>query len=352
MAESSPTTEGSSDAAEGPPRGRLWWRLVMVGVAGVVLYFFAPGLTEVLQAWPRLAEIAPGSFALMFLAEFGSFGCVWALQRMAFAGASWFSLVSSQLASNAFSRVVPGGAAAGGALQFRMLTHAGVDTARSVAGLTAISLITTASVFMLPLFSLPAIATGIQVPSGLLTTAWVGGIAFALMFLAGLALVVSDRPLMLTGRFVISVQRRLGRFSDPDLAARLIQERDLVVRSLGARWPWAVATSVGKWLLDYLALLAALAAVGDETRPSLVLLAYVAGAVLSMVPITPGGLGFVEVGLVATLTAAGVTPARAAIAVLAYRLVSYWLPMIAGLAAWVSFRARVRASNVAGKATS
>jgi uncharacterized protein (TIRG00374 family) len=242
--------------------------------------------------------------------------------------------------------VVPGGGTAGGALQYRMLTDAGVDTARSAAGLTAISLITTASVFMLPLLSVPAIATGVQVPSGLLTTAWVGGIAFALMFLAGLWLVVSDQPLMLTGRFVIGLQRRLGREVDPNLSNRLLSERAQVVRSLGARWPWAVATSVGKWLFDYLALLAALAAVGDETRPSLVLLAYVAGAVLAMIPITPGGLGFVEAGLLGGLTAAGVTPGRAAIAVLAYRLVSYWLPLMAGLGAWVSFRARARLGGV------
>jgi uncharacterized protein (TIRG00374 family) len=346
VADSYSTAERPSEAAEGPPRGRLWWRLAMVGVAAVALYLFAPVFTELLSAWPDLAEIAPGSFALMFLAELTSFGCVWLLQRLAFVGAPWFALISSQLASNAFSRVVPGGAAAGGALQYRMLTDAGVDTARSAAGLTAISLITTASVFMLPLLSVPAIATGVQVPSGLLTTAWVGGIAFALMFLAGLWLVVSDQPLMLTGRFVIGLQRRLGREVDPNLSNRLLSERAQVVRSLGARWPWAVATSVGKWLFDYLALLAALAAVGDETRPSLVLLAYVAGAVLAMIPITPGGLGFVEAGLLGGLTAAGVTPGRAAIAVLAYRLVSYWLPLMAGLGAWVSFRARARLGGV------
>ena len=118
----------------------------MFGLAAVALYLVLPGLTEVLQAWPRLAEIAPGWFALMGAAEIASFGCVWWLQRFVFVGARWFPLITSQLASNAFSRVVPGGAAAGGALQYRMLTAAGVDTARSAAGLTAISLLTTASI--------------------------------------------------------------------------------------------------------------------------------------------------------------------------------------------------------------
>ena len=60
---------------------------------------------------------------------------------------------------------------------------------------------------------------------------------------------------------------------------------------------------MGNWLFDYLALLAALTAVGSRPRPSLVLLAYVAAALLGMIPITPGGLGFVEAGLAATLDA-------------------------------------------------
>ena len=84
--------------------------------------------------------------------------------------------------------------------------------------------------------------------------------------------------------------------------------------------------------------MAALSATGDATSPSLVLLAYVAGAVLSMIPITPGGLGFVEAGLTTTLVAAGVAPRQAVLATLAYRLVSYWIPMVAGLIAYITFR--------------
>jgi uncharacterized protein (TIRG00374 family) len=71
-----------------------------------------------------------------------------------------------------------------------------------------------------------------------------------------------------------------------------------------------------------------------------VLLAYVVSAVLGMIPITPGGLGFVEAGLTATLVLAGVSAGTAAIATLAYRLVSYWLPLPAGLLAYGLYRRR------------
>jgi uncharacterized protein (TIRG00374 family) len=64
-----------------------------------------------------------------------------------------------------------------------------------------------------------------------------------------------------------------------------------------------------------------------------VLLAYTASQLLAMVPLTPGGLGFVEAGLTGLLALAGVNAGDAAVATLAYRLVSYWLPLPAGAGA-------------------
>ena len=113
-----------------------------------------------------------------------------------------------------------------------------------------------------------------------------------------------------------------------------------MVAGLGARWKAALLASVGNWLLDYFALVAALMAVGVRPRLSLVLLAYGATALLGMIPLTPGGLGFVEAGLTAMLVISGVPSAEALLATLAYRVVSYWLPLPAGLVAHLLFRHR------------
>ncbi len=55
--------------------------------------------------------------------------------------------------------------------------------------------------------------------------------------------------------------------------------------------------AVGNTGFDHLALLCALRAVGATPRPSLVVLAYAASELLALIPLTPGGLGFVEAGL-------------------------------------------------------
>jgi uncharacterized protein (TIRG00374 family) len=81
-------------------------------------------------------------------------------------------------------------------------------------------------------------------------------------------------------------------------------------------------------------------ATGSQPRPSLVLLAYAATGILALVPITPGGLGIVEASLSGLLVLAGVPGAEAFVATLAYRLASYWLPLLAGLVAYLLFRRR------------
>jgi uncharacterized protein (TIRG00374 family) len=125
----------------------------------------------------------------------------------------------------------------------------------------------------------------------------------------------------------------LRRHSPPahGLPGRLIQERDRILATVGRRWRSALAASIGRWAFDYATLLAALAAVGSHPRPALVLLAFCAAQLLAQLPITPGGLGFVEAGLTATLALAGVPAGAAVLATFAYRLLTYWLPMPLGL---------------------
>jgi len=104
----------------------------------------------------------------------------------------------------------------------------------------------------------------------------------------------------------------------------------------------AVLFTVGLWLLDLFTLMAALAAVGS--RPSLipVIVAYCVAQILAQIPLTPGGLGFVEAGVTATLALAGVSAADAALARLAYRVFSCWLPLPVGLVAVLAFRLGAR----------
>lgn len=321
---------------------RLAGQALFLLVTLVSLYLLLPSLLEVFTSWRELFELRPEWVAIALGLEALSFVAVWELQRIALQTGSWLPVSLSQLAGNGLGRIVPGGAATSAALQYRMLVRAGLPGGRIASGLTAVSVLLFGVVLALPVLALPAVVGGTPVDSGLVQAAYLGAGAFVLVLVGGVASFLWDRPLALAGRAVESVANRTVRRGRPltGVADRLLHERDSLRRTFGKRWRSAVLAAAGKPLLDYLALLACLRAVGAEPNPSLVLLAYVAASFLAMIPLTPGGLGFVEAGLTGLLALAGVGGAAAAVATLAYRLISFWLPIPAGGVAYAIFRHR------------
>jgi len=320
-------------------RRALLRRVVVLGISAVGLYLVWPSLLRTFSTLPSLGDVHPGWFVAMGALEAGAFVSIWVLLRLALRRRGWFRIATTQLASNAVSRILPGGAATGGALQYAWLVRSGMDGATVASGLTAASLISTAAVLVLPVLSLPAVLGGAPIDRGLARSAWIGLGAFVLAAVVGAVLLTTDRPLAWVGRVVervVNVFRRRSPVSG--LPERLRSERDEIRKVFGRRWFEALVSALANRLFDYLALLAALVAVGAQPRPSIVLLAYAGSVVLGMIPITPGGLGFVEAGLTAMLVLAGIPTAQATVATLAYRLVSYWLPIPAGAVAGLLFR--------------
>jgi uncharacterized membrane protein YbhN (UPF0104 family) len=121
-------------------------------------------------------------------------------------------------------------------------------------------------------------------------------------------------------------------------ATTLVAARDRVATAFAGRWWRAVTAAAANRIFDYAALVAALVALGVHARPSEVLRAYAVAQALALVPITPGGLGFVESGLTTLLVLIGVSADQAVVGTLLYRLISYWLPIPIGALAWAGWR--------------
>jgi uncharacterized protein (TIRG00374 family) len=310
----------------------------VLGLTGLGLYVVWPSLAAVFSSGPQLKHVNPLWGIPIVLAEIASFACMWALLRLALDVKPWFPVATAQLAGNAFSRIVPGGAAAGGAMQFDMLRQAGIGTTWAATSVTAVSLISTATLLGLPVISIVSILiTGASVEHNLFRAGSIAVVVCVGAIAGGAVLLFADHPLLWLGALIQRLRNRLFRRRTPmsGLPDRLVDERDLIRRVLGAGWWQALFFSVGNWLLDLMALLIALAAVGAQPRASVVLLAYVVAAFLGMIPITPGGLGFVEAGLVATLSLAGIGTDQALLATLVYRLAAYWMPIPMGAVAYL-----------------
>jgi uncharacterized protein (TIRG00374 family) len=317
-------------------------RVVALVVAAVGLYFVWPALVKVFGSFDELSTIRPGWFIAMALLELASFACVWVLVGLSTSSSNWLLIATAQLVGNAVSSVLPGGAAAGGPLQFSYMVRGGEEPVRTASGLTAVLLLTTTTLFGLAGLCVPLTFRIEHIDSRLETASWLGLGVFVVLFVVGAIAFTLDRPLRAVGSAAQWLVNHVRRRKPPvrDLGNRLVEQRDRVRQALGAEWQWALLAVVCKWAFDYFALVAAIAGSGARVHAVPVLLAYVAASVLAMVPITPGGLGFVEAGLAATLVWAGLPAANATLATLAYRLVSYWLPLGLGLVAAVVYHAR------------
>lgn len=92
------------------------------------------------------------------------------------------------------------------------------------------------------------------------------------------------------------------------------------------------------WLLDAACLWVFLLALHHYVSPIDVFVAYGIGNLLAAIPITPGGLGTVELAVTALLSGFGVPPLIAGLAVLGWRLLNFWIPIPVGGACYVSLR--------------
>lgn len=343
--------ESISTAPDGAAQIGAWIKQgVFFALGAAALYLFSPQILDVVSEAERFRSIRPVWFAVMAALEVLSFVCVWWLVRIVLPGVSWFVVATSQLVSNAVSRIVPGGAAVGGATLFRMLSVSGVTNAEAGAALAATSILSTAALVAIPATGLLMAVLGAPIPEDLEPAAVAGGVLFVLLLMFGWLAISFDRPLLRLGSGLDRAARLWSRRFGPPRSVdppRLLEERDRLIEVVGPNWPKAVTAAALNWAFDYLALVAALYAVGADPRLSLVLLAYAGAAVLGMISITPGGLGFVEAGLFWLLVVSGINSQDALLATAAYRFISLWMPILCGVPALLAHRHRFRSGATA-----
>jgi len=148
--------------------------------------------------------------------------------------------------------------------------------------------------------------------------------------------------------------RVLRRSPRGSMTAALVRFRTETIGLLHSRWPALSVATLISHLSLFVVLLIALRHVGvsnDEVSWQQVLAAFCFVRLLTALPITPGGLGVVELGATAALVAAGGDRGQVVAAVLVYRAATYLPPIPLGLAAYAFWRkgAKGRPERVAAR---
>lgn len=134
----------------------------------------------------------------------------------------------------------------------------------------------------------------------------------------------------------------------PRLAALIRPVADAISSSrsvAGRHWALALAAATANWLTDLICLAATARAFHLPVSPFELAAIYLTVQIVRQVPLTPGGIGVIEVSLLAGLVSAGAAEAPATATVLVYRLLSCWLIIPVGLLGWLVLRRPSRSAR-------
>ena len=300
--------------------------LLVILVAVVLL---APGLGQVrdllVEAKPgwlvlatALEALSYGSYVLMF----GPVFCTGLSRRR-----SW-QIGGAELAMGS---LVPASGAGGLALGAWVLNRGGMGGKRIARRSVAFFLIKSGANFLAVAVIGAALAVGLLGPD---LSLWLTALpaALATLVICGMALLPRLGPGTVPGPDASRFRRGVGhsRIALIDGTAEAIQ----ILRSGDLR---VLTGSLGYWIFDNAVLWATFHAFGLSPPITVILMGYLIGQLGGLLPI-PGGIGGIDLGLIGTLIVYGTPAAGTAAAVLAYRIILFWLPLVIGGISFTTLR--------------
>jgi putative heme transporter len=237
-------------------------------------------------------------------------------------------MVAITLAAQSITNSLPAGSVIAPVYAFRQYRRRGADEA--VAGWSVVATFVVASVTLAVVAAIGASVAGAEGASldlvGVIVAVLIVSVAMGAVF-------VQKRALVWAVTAFLRLCRRLTGWPRGELAAQIVRRLTAVHLSPGQviSLLWL---GLANWMLDGTCLALSFLAVGASVPWEGLLLAYGAGQLAGNLPITPGGLGVVEGSLTIAIVAYGGAAPATVVAVLLYRVISFWLMLPVGWGAW------------------
>jgi uncharacterized protein (TIRG00374 family) len=315
-----------------------------VVLAVVVEYLVVPQIAGTRNSWHLLLNVRNGWLLLAVALEAASLAAYAALTRAMLPRGErpgYATVLGIDLSTMAASHVVPAGSAVGLGLGYRLLTRAGVSGSGAVFA-KATQAVGSAVVLNIILW----LALVASIPMHGFSPVY-GPIAIVGLVLLTAAAVLLALVLHGDVQAAHVLARLLGRLPmvSEDRVRRGVLSAAGHLRTFAAdrrRLTVTFVLAAANWLLDAGALWASVQAFGHTLGPDGLLVPYGIAAVLAALPITPAGLGVVEASLIPSLVAFSTPRGVAILGVLAWRAISFLLPIPIGAASYLLLQRRLR----------
>ncbi len=333
-------------------RARIVAMVVSLVVIAGVFAFALPRIADYGDVWGVVKGLSWQWIVVLLVAVLlntATYGPPWVA---ALPGLSYWRATRLTLASTAMSTVAPGGAAVGMASSVAMLKAWGFR-GRPV----GLAVVVTSVWNQLVILGMPIIALAGVVAEGgrnrtlelVAVVALVVFVAIVVGFAVGLssgrlARRVGDRAARLATRVKHVLRKAPVKWNGESFARFRGETIDLIRR----RWWLLTLTTLAGHLTVFVVLLASVRAVGIPRVEVTIVEAFAAWAlarVLGSIPITPGGVGFVELGLTGALVAFGASNSEAVAATLIYRFLTVVPTLVFGLASAATWKLGHRAAS-------
>jgi uncharacterized membrane protein YbhN (UPF0104 family) len=338
-------TEVIATTRRGPKVRTVVSALVSIALVVGVFWFFLPQFTSISAVWASIRAMTWIEIGTLLLAAAWNLFTYLLVNVVTMPGLKLRQAAVATEASTAVSNTVPGGGAIGIGLNYAMYSSWGFSRSRTSVFLIVSGLWNNFAKLALPVLALTLLALRGH-PSGARVVAGLIGVGALLAAVTVLWLLMrSERSAIqlgiVSGRVASALLRPFGRgpVHGWELATAKFRTRTIVL--VRARWLWITLVTVVSHLSLFFVLLLALRHVGvSEAEVSWVevLAVFSFARLLTALPITPGGLGVVEVALITGLVAAGGPRPEVAAAVLVFRALTYVLPIPLGVLAYVFWR--------------
>lgn len=319
--------------------------VVSLAVVGAIFFGVLPKITDLSEVRREIAAMTSVEVATLVAVALWNLATYLFVWVASLPGLRYGQAAVVTQSTTALANTVPAGAALAIALTYSMFSSWGFKRGAITRAVLVSGIWNNFVKLGLPVLALALLAIEGEA-GGARAVAGVAGIATLVAAVAVFALMLHKEATarrfgLLAQRVAAPVARLVRRGQPQGWDEALAAFRSKIIRLLASRWHWLTLATVVSHLSLFLVLLVALRHVGvsdDEVDWVEVLAAFAFVRLLGAIPITPGGLGVIELGLIAALVTAGGDRPQVVASVLVYRSLTYLLPIPVGVACYAVWR--------------
>jgi uncharacterized protein (TIRG00374 family) len=326
-------------------RKRILQAALSIGLGVAILVFVLPQIADLSEVWDEIQAMTGLEIAVLVLFAIWNLVTYWIINVICTPGLRFTQSMVVTESTTAVSNTVPAGGAVSIGLTYAMLGSWGFSKSRASLSVLVSGLWNNFVKLAMPIFAVSILMLEGGKGGGRLISALIGlGALVAAIIVFALILRSEDFAVRIglrTERIVTALRRRIRKGPVSGYDNALVKFRSRVIGLVRHRWVSLTFWTVIGHLSLYAVLLVSLRQIGvseDEVGWEQVLAVFAFARLLTAIPLTPGGLGVIELALITGLDAAGGAHAQIVGAVLVFRLLTYVLPIPLGLITYVYWR--------------